>query len=204
VPKLRRHDRTFSEGLDKVTDSDETHQHCELPHRREALMVERYYSVRIATPADADAVTSLLLGTYPVLLAELYEAELLALALPLMTKANPRLLTSDTHYVAELANGQLVGCGGWTVERPGSGEVEPGLAHIRHFGTLQDWIRRGVGRALMVRSFADAKFRGVRMMECYSTLGAETFYRTLGFTIIGTYRCRDGARHRISCDSHAI
>jgi hypothetical protein len=57
VPRTGR----FSEEFDKVADSDDTHQHCELPHQTEALMVEGQYSVRVATPADADAVTALLL-----------------------------------------------------------------------------------------------------------------------------------------------
>jgi hypothetical protein len=148
-------------------------------------VLEGHYSVRVAAPADADAVTTLLVGSYPVLLAERYKPELLALALPLMTEANPRLVTSGPYYVAELADGQLVGCGGWTVERPGSGEVVPGLAHVRHFGTLQGWTRRGVGRALTMRTFADENIHGVRMMDCYSTLGAETFYRAMGFASIG-------------------
>jgi hypothetical protein len=50
-------------------------------------VVEGHYSIRIAAPADADAVTALLQASYPVPLAERYEAELLALAPPLMTKA---------------------------------------------------------------------------------------------------------------------
>jgi GNAT superfamily N-acetyltransferase len=148
-------------------------------------MVEGHYSVRVAVPADADAVTALLLGSYPVRLAERYHTQLLALALPLMTKADPRLLASGTYYVAELAGGRLVGCGGWTVDGPGSGEITPGVAHVRHFATHQDRIRCGVGRGLMMRSFADANAHGIRMMECYSTLGAERFYQALGFTSIG-------------------
>src|SRR5438552_12877 len=172
-------------GLDNVNGGDETHQQCESPYLAKALMVEGHYSVRVAVPADADAVTALLLESYPGLLAERYHPELLALALPLVTKADPRLLASGTYYVAELADGQLVGCGGWTVERPGSGEVMPGVAHVRHCGTHQDRIRCGVARRLMMRSFADAAAHGIRTMECYSTLGAERFYQALGFTSIG-------------------
>ena len=52
-----------------------------------------------------------------------------------MTQANATLISARTYYLAVSDNGLVVGCGGWTRERPGSGEVEPALAHIRHFAT---------------------------------------------------------------------
>jgi N-acetylglutamate synthase-like GNAT family acetyltransferase len=113
-----------------------------------------------------------------------YDDDVLAPALELMTKANPSLLASGTYYVAELATGSLVGCGGWTPERPGTKSVEPGLGHIRHFAVHPDWTRRGVGRAILAFCDRAARAAGIRTFECYSSLNAETFYRALGFVRI--------------------
>lgn len=138
-------------------------------------------SIRPAVLADAEAVTAVLAASYPVSMAGHYDAQLLAALLPLITVANPRLLASGRYYVAESADGAVVGCGGWSHERPGSGELEPGLGHVRHFGTHPDWTGRGVGRALFARCLADAAAEGVTRFACYSNLNAEGFYRALGF-----------------------
>jgi GNAT superfamily N-acetyltransferase len=142
------------------------------------------YAVRVASPADAEAVGKLLRSSYPKLMASAYDADALAPALKLMTNANPALLGSGTHYVAELATGLLVGCGGWTWERPGTGTVEPQLGHLRHFAVHPDWTRRGVGRAIFRVCKRTAREAGVRVFECYSSLNAEKFYRSLNFVRI--------------------
>lgn len=139
------------------------------------------FFVRVATPADADAVTELLGASYPVLMLTAYDEAELESALPLMTRANEKLLSSGTFYVAEQDDGRLAGCGGWTRERPGTGAVEDGLAHIRHFATRPEWIGRGVGRALYQRSEEDARCAGIASFECYASLNAEGFYLALGF-----------------------
>lgn len=142
------------------------------------------FSVRPATPDDAPAVTELLEASYPVLMAAGYDDATLALALPLMTRANPALLQSGTFYVAETEDGVIVGCGGWTFEHPGSGKTEPGLVHIRHFGTHADWTGRGVGRAIFQRCLIDARSAGAERFQCYSSLNAEGFYAALGFRAV--------------------
>ena len=139
------------------------------------------FTVRIATAGDEAAVSSLLDASYSHLLRHHYAPELLIVALPLMTRANPALLACGTYYVAEASDGQAIGCGGWTVERPVTGETADGLAHIRHFATHPQWIGKGVGKALLTRSIRDAEARSVSALECYSTLNAEKFYQAGGF-----------------------
>ena len=115
------------------------------------------YSVRVANPGDDKSVSALLSASYPVLLAQDYDPDLLSAALPLMTNANPRLLASGTYYVAVTGDGSIIGCGGWTAEAPGGGESTPGVGHIRHFAVHPDWTRRGVGLALLNRCIEEAR-----------------------------------------------
>ena len=146
--------------------------------------VDSNYELRVAEPQDAEAVGELLRASYPTLMRSAYDADELAPALEVMTKANPSLLSCGTYYVAELTGGTLVGCGGWTPERPGTRNVEPGLGHVRHFAVHPDWTRRGVGRAILRFCESTASAAGVRVLECYSSLNAERFYRALGFVRI--------------------
>jgi GNAT superfamily N-acetyltransferase len=148
-------------------------------------MAAASYVLRAAGPGDAEAVTALLEASYPALLAGGYAPDVLAATLPLMTKANPKLLASGTYYVAEVDGGSLAGCGGWTPEKPGSGEIVPGVGHIRHFATHPAWTRRGIASALLVRCVEEAKARGLATMEAFATLSAEDFYRAHGFLPIG-------------------
>ncbi|MGV2068822.1 GNAT family N-acetyltransferase [Agrobacterium sp. 22-226-1] len=135
--------------------------------------------LRIAKLSDATAVTTLLERAYPTLMAASYNTAVLALALPLMTKSNPTLLASETYYVVE-DNGRLVGCGGWTPERPGTGEVKPGVAHLRHFASDPDQARQGIGRLIYNQCVTDATDRGVVRFQVFAALNAETFYQRLG------------------------
>jgi N-acetylglutamate synthase-like GNAT family acetyltransferase len=143
------------------------------------------YSIRVAAPSDSDVVSALLKASYSSLLTAHYSSDTLGSALPLMTRANPKLLASGTYYAAENEPGDLVGCGGWTVDRPGSGEFIEGEAHIRHFATHPGWVGRRVGASLLARCFSDARVLGIRKLHCFSTLTAEGFYRASGFETIG-------------------
>lgn len=141
--------------------------------------------VRPATPDDAGAVSAVLAASYPVLLAPAYDPDLLARVLPVMTRANPRLLACGTFHVAEIEGLGVVGCGGWTRERPDDprAPIDPALGHLRHFGTRPEVLRRGVGRAIFARCAAEARAAGVGRFECWSTLVARSFYESLGFVV---------------------
>jgi hypothetical protein len=99
-----------------------------------------YFEVRIASPQDAEAVSALLAASYPLLMAFGYDPILFARALPVLTKANPALLSTRTWYVVEAlgADDRLVGCGrchsGPMVSAPSLGHPfsrDCGLALVR-------------------------------------------------------------------------
>jgi len=142
------------------------------------------YTARIATVEDAPGVTALLEASYPVLFAADYEHDMLAPALPRLTKANPRLLASGNFFVAESVNGAIVGCGGWSKERPGTNEIRDGEGHVRHFATHPDWLRCGIGRTIIDHCFEQARAAGLRRLECYSSRVAVQFYQAVGFSVV--------------------
>ena len=67
------------------------------------------FSIRPATPDDATAATELLHASYPVLMKPAYAPDVLAAALPAMTRAHLDLLASGTYFVAQTETGELVG-----------------------------------------------------------------------------------------------
>ena len=138
--------------------------------------------IRVADTSDAAAVQQVLLASYPLLMAEAYDQDLLRRALPGMTRPNEALLDSGTYYVAEIGH-RVVGCGGWSREEPGSNVIVPGIAHIRHFAVNADYVRRGVGRALFACCEANARKEGVHKFTCFASRNAVEFYRALGFEL---------------------
>lgn len=136
-------------------------------------------AIRTSTGADLAAVDALLARSYPKLLKADYPASVLATALPLISRAQPDLLTCGTYYLAEEA-GELRAAGGWTRDRKAS---ERG--HIRHVVCDDRHLRRGIARAVLERCFMTARAAGVVEMECWSTLTGGAFYRALGFEVLG-------------------
>lgn len=142
------------------------------------------FRIRDTTAADAAAVSALLAQSYSVLLAEAYDAETLRRALPLITDAQPNLLTSGTYYAAEFRDGQIVGAGGWTKHSPTGRNETASNGNIRHFGTDPDHTGKGIGRALMERCLEEATAAGLQELNCYSTLNGEAFYQACGFKAV--------------------
>lgn len=144
-------------------------------------------TVRVAASPDLAAIDGLLARTYPKLLKADYPPSVLVLALPLISRANPRLVASGSYYVVE-EGGAVVGAGGWTRAAP-AGRRGPSASmqtgHIRHVVTDHRRVRRGIGRALMARILEDAATGAVVALECLSTRTAVPFYAACGFSELG-------------------
>ena len=144
-------------------------------------MSDKEFAIRIAAPADEVAIGALLARSYQTRMAPHYAPDVIESALPLMTKANPALLRSQTYYVAQTRGGALIGCGGWSIEEPGTGAIVSGVARMRHFATDPALTRRGIGRAIIERCIEQAEIRGVTRLTCFAALGSEDFYASCGF-----------------------
>jgi len=79
--------------------------------------------------------------------------------------------------VAEDAAGQLIGCGALHV-------MWEDLAEVRTLAVADDWIGRGVGRALLTRLEADARELGLSRLFCLTF--EVPFFTRNGFEDMGT------------------
>ena len=147
------------------------------------------FSLRVAVPGDLAALDDLLGRSYPRLLAADYPASVRVLALPLITKARPQLLSSGRYFVMEDAAGALQGAGGYSRAAPGpDGAVAGGygrIGHIRHVATDPDHTRRGIARRIMEHVLDRARAEGLSGIECLSTRTAVPFYAAMGFVARG-------------------
>lgn len=138
------------------------------------------YTIRIARPDDLNRLDDLFGRAYPKLLKADYPPSVLVTSLPIISRAQPRLLASGTFRVAELADGRLISAGGWTPRK-----TTPELGDVRHVVTDDRYLRRGIARKLLEDCLAEAASQGVHVMTCQSTLTAVPFYRSLGFDVLG-------------------
>ena len=143
------------------------------------------FHIRPSGKEDLAAIDGLLARSYPALLKADYPPSVLVLALPLISRANPNLVTCGTYFVAETDDGAIIAAGGWTREGPQAHAGLAGTGHIRHVVTDHTRTRQGVGRALMTRVLETARDAGLRHLKCQSTLTAVPFYEACGFQVVG-------------------
>jgi GNAT superfamily N-acetyltransferase len=104
-----------------------------------------------------------------------------------------RLISDRTYLVAESADGQIAGCGGWSMRKtlfgsdhgPGREDtfLDPAVdaARIRAIFVHPDWARRGIG-SLILKSCEDAAVAaGFRKFEMGSTLTGIALYKLKGY-----------------------
>ncbi|WP_407494637.1 GNAT family N-acetyltransferase [Pseudooceanicola sp. MF1-13] len=139
---------------------------------------------RAAMPADTEAVARVLARSYRALLAKDYDPGLLKQVLPLISQANPRLLSCGTYFVVE-EDDRILACGGWTDVSPHGAPGRLGVGHIRHVAVDPLVARQGYGRILMERVLESAAATQVTDLRCQSTLTAQPFYEALGFQSVG-------------------
>ena len=136
-------------------------------------------TVRPTSKADLADVDALVSRSYPKLLKAAYPPSILVTALHLISRAQPKLVTSGTYY-GVWSEDSLVGVGGW------SRDIKSlTLGHVRHVCTDDRVVRRGVGRVLMDHILGAARAAGLREMESWSTRNAVPFYTKFGFQELG-------------------
>jgi len=150
------------------------------------------FSLRKAVLEDRPALERLIAESARGLSRPDYTDAQIEAALGTAFGVDSELIRDGTYFVAE-AQGQLIGCGGWSKRRTlFGGDAQPGrrselldpqrdAARIRAFFVHPNWARRGIGRAILERCEKEARAEGFRSVELLSTLPGHKFYRTLGY-----------------------
>ncbi|CAN5153121.1 GNAT family N-acetyltransferase [soil metagenome] len=149
--------------------------------------------LRLATPADIPALDRLIPASIRVLGAGFYTERQIEAAVMHVFGVDTQLIEDGTYYVAE-ADGEIVGCGGWSrratlygSDRAKGGSPDPLLdpgrdaARIRAFFVAPAWARRGIGSAIIRRCEAEAAAAGFRALELVATLPGERLYARHGY-----------------------
>jgi GNAT superfamily N-acetyltransferase len=154
-------------------------------------------ALRIATPADANAIETLMKTSAAGLFPAFYAEQQVASGIRYVAEADPTLLSDGTYYVLEVG-GELVACGGWSRRaRPytGSGEsasddrlLDPATeaAHVRAMFTRPDWTRRGLGRRILSECERAAAGEGFSRLDLIATLSGVPLYEAYGFEASGS------------------
>jgi GNAT superfamily N-acetyltransferase len=143
-------------------------------------MVGTVLVLRTATATDIGAVDALLARSYPRLLKADYPPSVMVTAVPLIARARPGLVASGRYYLAEDAEGRLLGAGGWS-HRDGIA----GLAEVRHLATDPGAQRQGIARRIVGRVLEAVREAGGVRIGCLSTRTAVPFYEAMGFRAAG-------------------
>jgi GNAT superfamily N-acetyltransferase len=163
----------------------------------------REFALRAATLEDLPVLERLVGESARGLSRQDYREEQIEAALGTALGVDSQLIRDGTYFVVE-AEGEVVGCGGWSWRGTlFGGDAQGGrraevldpahdAARIRAFFVRPDWARRGIGRALLERCEAEARARGFRSAELMATLPGERLYAALG------YRGEERIDHRLS------
>lgn len=139
-------------------------------------------TIRRTSRDDLAEIDALFQRSYPALLKGHYPPSLMVTAVPLISRANPRLIASGRYFAVRDAGGAIVGAGGWSGgAQRGGGPAGAGVGQIRHVVTDHRRVREGIGRALMTHIVTDAARAGVGHLDCLSTRMALPFYAACGF-----------------------
>lgn len=149
-------------------------------------------TLRVATVADEAAVDALMKDSAAVLFPRFYNEREAASAVRYVAQVDPMLLADGTYFVLD-ADGEVVGCGGWSRRDrlyTGSGDAEGDArlldparepARVRAMFVRADWTRRGLGRRILEECEAAARREGFRTLSLMATLPGVPLYLAYGF-----------------------
>jgi GNAT superfamily N-acetyltransferase len=153
-------------------------------------------SFRLATLEDIPALKLLIPESVRTLSASYYDADQIESALTHIFGVDTQLILDQTYFVAE-ADGQIVGCGGWSRRALLFGgdqwrsdddgkllEPDKDPARIRAFYVHPNWTRKGIGRQIISACEEAAKAGGFTRLELVATLPGQPLYSASGYSIV--------------------
>ncbi len=150
--------------------------------------------IRVATMADVPTLRDLIPLSARELSKNYYTPQQVESAITYIFGVDTQLISDGTYYVAE-ADGQIVGCGGWSKRKTMFGgdqmkEAQNPMLHpaqdagrIRAFFIHPQWARKGIGRGIIHACEAAAQADGFSRMELVATMPGEPLYAAMGYTV---------------------
>lgn len=154
--------------------------------------------IRVALMNDVPALKELIPKSARELSKDYYTPKQIDSAIKYIFGVDTQLISDKTYYVAE-AEGQIVGCGGWSKRKTMFGgdqmkaEQDPMLdptqdaGRIRAFFIHPQWARKGIGRRIIQACEDAAKADGFTRMELVSTMPGEPLYAAMGYEITNKF-----------------
>ncbi len=151
-------------------------------------------SIRAAVMEDAPVLKGLIPLSARELSKGFYTPQQIESAIQYIFGVDTQLISDKTYYVAE-ANGQIVGCGGWSKRKTMFGgdqmkaEADPLLdpkedaGRIRAFFIHPNWARKGIGRRIIQACENAAQADGFTRMELVATMPGEPLYAAMGYEV---------------------
>jgi N-acetylglutamate synthase-like GNAT family acetyltransferase len=152
------------------------------------------FSIRVATMEDIPELQALIPESARGLSQGYYTPQQIESAIKYIFGVDTQLISDKTYYIAE-AEGQILGCGGWSKRKTLYGgdqmkaEQDPLLdptedaGRIRAFFIHPDWARKGIGRRIIEACEEAAKADGFITMELGATLPGEPLYAAMGYEV---------------------
>ncbi len=152
------------------------------------------FSIRIAQEADVPALERLIDASVRGLQAEDYSPAQIDAALRKVFGVDSQLIADGTYLAVENAEGEIVGCGGWSKRKTLYGGdvwvaredslLDPAkdAAKIRAFFVHPAWARRGIGSLILEACEQAATVAGFTRFEMGATLTGVPLYRARGYT----------------------
>ncbi len=153
-------------------------------------------SIRVAVMEDVSALKELIPLSARELSKGFYTPQQTESAIQYIFGVDTQLVKDKTYYVAE-AEGQIVGCGGWSKRKTLYGgdqmkaEEDPhplldpkvDAGRIRAFFIHPNWARKGIGRRIITTCEEAAQADGFTRMELGATLPGEPLYAAMGYEV---------------------
>jgi GNAT superfamily N-acetyltransferase len=167
------------------------------------------FSLRLATRSDIPAIERVMRLSVETLGRTTYDERQVESSLQFITRPDEQLIDDRTYYVAE-ADGEIVGCGGWSrraklytgsASEDGAGrarELDPATepARIRAMFVHPAWARKGIGRAILEAAETAAREWGFRRLELMAMTSGAKLYFACGYAVKapGTVDLPDGVK----------
>jgi N-acetylglutamate synthase-like GNAT family acetyltransferase len=171
---------------------------------REILRVQKLgepktsWELRLACEKDIPALEILIPLSVRTLQAAHYSPAQMEAALGPVFGVDSKLIQDGTYFVVE-HEGEIIACGGWSRrkalfggdrERPGEDALldpKHNPARIRAFFVHPEFVRRGIGRKILIACETAIQKAGFQSAELVGTLAGEPLYASSGYTVVERY-----------------